>query len=232
MLGGERGLYWRLSGRNNLEYFAELYAVEPAVAARLIQQALEFVGLAARQDEKVQGYSRGMMQRLHVARLLITDTEVLFLDEPTAGMDPLGAKEMREAVKRLKSLGKTVFLTSHNMVDIDVLCDRVAVIDSGRIIALDTPAGLKSHASDLTSIEVELSGPLEAISGRIDRLPWEKSIASADGEDRVLLRVSAPHGTSDLQRLLRLLGDIPVKRIIFREPTLDDVYERLLGKQT
>jgi ABC-2 type transport system ATP-binding protein len=170
IFGGERGLYWRLSGIDNLRYFASLYHVDPEVARRRIPYLLELVGLAGRGREKVEGYSRGMKQRLHVARTLLHDPEVLFLDEPTIGLDPVGAREFRQVIRSLQEEGKTILLTTHYMFEADQLCRRVAVINQGRLVALDTPQGLKGVVQDLSVIELEMFGaPQEAID-RLRRL--------------------------------------------------------------
>ena len=155
IFGGERGLYWRLSGIDNLRYFASLYHVDPDVSKKRIPYLLDLVGLEGRGDEKVQGYSRGMKQRLHVARTLLHDPEILFLDEPTIGLDPVGAREFREVIRDLQSEKKTILLTTHYMFEADSLCDRVAVIDKGLIVALDTPSALKKHVRDLSVVEIE-----------------------------------------------------------------------------
>src|SRR5919204_1206596 len=108
VFGGDRGAYERLSGLDNLRYFSELYGVPPKVQKRRIPQLLEPVGLARRQRERVEGYSRGMRQRLHIARGLLHDPAVLFLDEPTIGVDPVGARELRATISGLREQGKTV----------------------------------------------------------------------------------------------------------------------------
>src|ERR671934_692932 len=144
VFGGERGAYDRLSGLDNLRYFAELYAVPPRTQKRRIPELLELVGLAGREREKVEGYSRGMRQRLHIARGLLHDPPVVFLDEPTIGVDPVGARELRATVAALAAAGKTVLLTTHYMFEADALCDRLAVIAKGRIVAEGTPADLKA----------------------------------------------------------------------------------------
>ncbi len=97
IFGGERGLYWRISGEDNLRYFASLYGVDPDVSKKRIPYLLEMVGLKGRGNERVGGYSRGMKQRLHVARTLLHDPDILFLDEPTIGLDPVGAREFRQS---------------------------------------------------------------------------------------------------------------------------------------
>src|SRR5689334_10037948 len=144
VFGGERGLYERLSGLDNLRYFAELYAVPPRNQKRRIAELLDLVGLTGREKERVEGYSRGMRQRLHIARGLLHDPPVVFLDEPTIGVDPVGARELRNTISSLTQAGKTVLLTTHYMFEADALCDRIAVIKDGRIVGEGTPDQLKT----------------------------------------------------------------------------------------
>jgi ABC-2 type transport system ATP-binding protein len=143
MLSGERSLYWKLTGRENLEYFAALYHVPPRQTRARIDGVLAAVGLADRADDYVERYSTGMRQRLALARALLPDPPLLILDEPTVGLDPQAARDLRERVRELRRQGRTVLLTTHYMEEADQLCDRVAIIDHGRIVALDTPANLK-----------------------------------------------------------------------------------------
>ena len=119
IFGGRRGLYWRLSGIDNLRYFASLYNVDPDETKKRIAYLLDMVGLTGRGDEKVQGYSRGMKQRLHVARTLLHNPDILFLDEPTLGLDPVGAREFRQVILDLQSQKKTILLTTHYMFEAD-----------------------------------------------------------------------------------------------------------------
>src|SRR5213075_2591542 len=155
VFGGERGVYERLSGYDNLRYFAELYGVPPRLQKRRIEELLELVGLKGREQERAEGYSRGMKQRLHVARGLLHDPEVVFLDEPTIGLDPVGAREVRATIGSLTAAGKTVLLTTHYMLEADALCDRIAVISQGEIVAEGTPAALKALVADGTVVEIE-----------------------------------------------------------------------------
>ncbi len=143
MLSGERSLYWKLTGRENLEYFAALYHVPPRETRRRIDEALASVTLVDRADDYVERYSTGMRQRLALARALLPDPPLVVLDEPTVGLDPQAARDLRERVRELGRQGRTVLLTTHYLEEADQLCDRVAIIDHGRIVALDTPAALK-----------------------------------------------------------------------------------------
>src|SRR5213078_4875025 len=128
VFGGDRGAYERLSGLDNLRYFSELYGVPPKVQKQRIPELLELVGLTGRDRERVEGYSRGMRQRLHIARGLLHDPPVIVLDEPTIGLDPVGAREIRATIAELAREGKTVLLTTHYMYEADALCDRISVI--------------------------------------------------------------------------------------------------------
>src|SRR4051794_12751608 len=158
VFGGDRGLYERLSALDNLRYFAELYGVPAREQRQRIGSLLEMVGLAGREKERVEGFSRGMRQRLHIARGLLHDPEVLFLDEPTIGIDPVGARELRATIAALREQGKTILLTTHYMFEADELCDRIAVIRDGLIVAEGTPAMLKQRVSAGHVVEVETFG--------------------------------------------------------------------------
>src|SRR5215218_537738 len=158
VFGGDRGLYERLSALDNLRYFAELYAVSGRAQRTRIDEVLELVGLKGREKERVEGYSRGMRQRLHIARGILHDPEVVFLDEPTIGVDPVGARELRATISDLIAAGKTVLLTTHYMFEADALCDRIAVIAKGEIVAEGTPQELKNRVSEGQVLEVEVYG--------------------------------------------------------------------------
>src|SRR5436309_13511364 len=154
VFGGDRGLYDRLSALDNLRYFADLYRVPVREKRARIAELLELVGLKGRERERVETYSRGMRQRLHIARGLLHDPEVLFLDEPTLGLDPVGARELRQTIARLQHAGKTILLTTHYMFEADELCHRIAVISSGSILATGTAADLKGRIADRTIVEI------------------------------------------------------------------------------
>jgi ABC-2 type transport system ATP-binding protein len=160
MLSGERSLYWKLTARENLEYFAALYHVPPKELTSRIDGALVAVKLADRADDYVERYSTGMRQRLALARALLPDPPLVILDEPTVGLDPQSARDLRDRVRELKRQGRTVLLTTHYMEEADQLCDRIAIIDHGEIVALDTPAALKRRirAEEVVSLEIGMAG--------------------------------------------------------------------------
>ena len=231
VFGGERGLYERLSAYDNLRYFAELYGVPARDQTRRINELLELVGLKGREKERVEGYSRGMRQRLHIARGLVHDPPVLFLDEPTIGLDPVGARELRSLVASLVTeQKKTVLLTTHYMFEADQLCDRVAVIAKGQIVAEGTPSHLKSHVADMTVVEIETFGVQEAVIERIRGLPGVTNVGIEEREQAQVLHVSSPSGLELTSELLRHLDGTSVGRVAAREPTLEDAYVALVGE--
>ncbi len=145
IFGGERGLYWRLSAYENLQYFGDIYKVSGKILKERIPKLIKLVNLEGREHEKVENFSKGMKQRLQIARGLINDPKILFLDEPTIGLDPIGAKDLRNIILKLKEEGKTTLLTTHYMQEADELCDRVAIINNGELIDIDTPIRLKTR---------------------------------------------------------------------------------------
>lgn len=154
-----QNLYERLSGRENLNFYARLYRVDKS----RVDEVLAQVGLANRSNDKVSTYSNGMKQRLLIGRALLHEPSVLFLDEPTRGLDPNIARDIRQIVAQLAQAGMTIFLTTHYMEEADQLSDRVAIIDQGRIVALDEPAQLKAEFSEndgttLEDVFVQLTG--------------------------------------------------------------------------
>jgi ABC-2 type transport system ATP-binding protein len=230
VFGGDRGLYDRLSALDNLRYFADLYRVPMREKKRRIAEMLELVGLEGRERERVETYSRGMRQRLHIARGLLHDPEILFLDEPTIGLDPVGAREVRETIAGLRDQGKTILLTTHYMYEADELCERLAVIVGGKFVAEGTPTELKARVVDRTVIEIETYGlPPETI----ERLRAVEGVASVGTETRdqaELLLVQSRVGAGLVQALLRELDGATVGKVIAREPTLEDAYVELVQK--
>lgn len=199
LVSQEQNLYERMSGRANLQFFAGLYGAP----SKRVDELLDAVGLAGVANRKVKTYSGGMKQRLLIARALVNRPQVLFLDEPTAGLDPVSAKEVRTLIRNLSDTGTTVFLTTHYMEEADELSDRVAFLAQGRIVASDTPRELKLRYGQRTA-RVLLS----------DRS--EESIALGDA--------------SDAARMERWMREGRVLTVHSQEGTLEDVFIALAGR--
>ncbi len=229
VFGGDRGLYWRLSGLDNLRYFADLYQIPPDVSRRRIGELLELLDLKGREHDRVEGYSRGMKQRLHLARGLLNDPEVLFLDEPTIGLDPVGARELRALARGLANEGKTIFLTTHYMLEADEICDRIAVINKGEIVAEGTPSSIKTAVQDQGVVEFESDGMAAA---KIEMLRRLETVARVIVEERDLAQVVTIHCSRPAEVAAGLsvaLDGQHVRKLTVREPTLEDAYVLLVS---
>jgi ABC-2 type transport system ATP-binding protein len=222
VFGGERGLYWRLTGRQNLEYWGALYKLSRSEIRERTDVLLERVGITDRADERVETYSRGMKQRLHLARGLIGDAKVLFLDEPTTGMDPLAAREFRALIGELRGEGRTILLATHDMAEAEALCDRVTLIDRGAILATESPRTLGRVISRFQRIDVEGAG--DDVIGQIAALAGVASVAPADVGIRI--EVAEEGVTADV---LKLLVDSGVTSVRTSMPSLEEVYVQLIG---
>jgi len=226
VLGGDRGLYRRLSARHNLEYWAALYHVHPEESKRRIPELLERVGLTEQADRRVDTFSRGMKQRLHLARGLIADASVLLLDEPTIGMDPVAAREFRELIKELRRAGKSILLTTHDMEEAEAVCDSVALIDKGRLLAIETPERLARLVAtieriDFTSRDDSLLGRVRALEGIV-----AVSTLQAEREYRIELAHEAA-----LPHVLGFLVGAGVTSIRTSRPSLAEVYLHVIGNR-
>ena len=169
-----------------------------------------------------------MRQRLHIARGILHDPEVVFLDEPTIGVDPVGARALRLLIAGIVEAGKTVLLTTHYMFEADSLCDRIAVIARGRIVAEGTPAELKEHVVGGTVVEVEVFG-VEDASVRLRALPGVTSVSLEDRDQAQLLTIQSPRGLELLAGAPRNhLDGARIGRVAAREPTLEDAYVALV----
>jgi ABC-2 type transport system ATP-binding protein len=224
VFGGERGLYTRLTGRQNLEYWGALYKLPAADVKQRTRALLDRVGLVERADQRVEEYSRGMKQRLHLARGLIGDAKVLFLDEPTTGMDPLAAREFRRLVAELRSEGRTILLTTHDMVEAETVCDRVTLIDRGKVIATETPRTLGTLISRFQRVDVE--GADDGLLRRLEQVPGVSSVTRVDGGARI--EVQEEGATAEVLRRLVESGVTSVKTSL---PSLEEVYVQLIGER-
>lgn len=196
--------YQKLTGAENLRFFASLYDVP----TRDPMELLDAVGLREHADTRVGKYSKGMQMRLTFARALINDPELLFLDEPTSGLDPVNARNVRSMVLDLQARGRTVFLTTHDMATADELCDRVAFVVDGRIVALDAPSELKI-----------------ARSRRRVRVEYRNSQGGLDSAEFPM------EGLADDLEFHAILRRRHVETIHSREASLDDVFVEVTGRQ-
>ncbi|MCH9641258.1 MAG: ABC transporter ATP-binding protein [Actinomycetia bacterium] len=195
--------YLKLTGAENLRFFASLYEGSTLDPAHL----LDAVGLADAAATRVGKYSKGMQMRLTFARALINDPELLFLDEPTSGLDPVNARTVKDMILDLKERGRTIFLTTHDMATADELCDRVAFVVDGRIVALDKPAELKI-ARGQRLVRVQYRGP----QGNLQTADFRMDGLAQDREFQAVLR------------------DCHLETIHSKEATLDDVFVDVTGR--
>ncbi|MEJ8541985.1 ABC transporter ATP-binding protein [Methanothermobacter wolfeii] len=213
----EPNLYERFRARDLLRYFGELYGVRGDVLEERIWELLDLVGMSERAYDPINTFSKGMRQRIGIARALIHDPPVIILDEPTMGLDPATAYSIREFVRKLKG-SKTILLCTHYMEEAEYLCDRVAIINQGRILDIGTPSELKSKIKGNTVLEVVLADPSAADISMIEGIDGVKSV-ELDGNT---LRVSLECGDVT-GRVLHGIGD-NIRSVNTRETTLNDVF--------
>ena len=228
ILGGERGLYGRITGEQNMHFFAALNHINPGDARRRTRQLLERVGLAENAGMAVENYSRGMKQRLHIARGLLTDPPVLFMDEPTIGIDPVGAQELRNYVPELASEGKTILLTTHYMAEADMLCDTIAIIDRGELAAVGTPGEIKRRFSQIGIIELTVNRPREELVSEISALEAVERVESIAEGPFQKLTVSIRFGEDLRDRIVEIVGSENVESLVSRDPTLEEAYINII----
>jgi ABC-2 type transport system ATP-binding protein len=210
-----------LSGEQNLRFHAELYGVPRAVTGDRIRQVLEMVGLWDRRADLVQTYSGGMKRRLEIARGLLHSPRVLFLDEPTVGLDPQTRASIWDYIRQLKDAEEiTIFMTTHYMDEAE-FCDRIAIMDSGRIVALDTPEALKAGVGK-DRVRIQTADDEAAIAALRERFDLEAGMS----EGAVAFSVAS--GEAFVPRLFAELG-VPIRSVSVSRPSLDDVFMSFTG---
>jgi ABC-2 type transport system ATP-binding protein len=229
--GGERGVYYRITGRENLRFFADLYRVPIGERDAMVDRLLDLVGLTDAADVRVEDYSRGMKQRLHIARGLVNDPEILFLDEPTIGLDPEIARDIRNLVKRMSREGRTILLTTHDMREADILCDRIGLLSHGRLVALGTPDQLKGMVKRRSILEAEVRGTVPASTVEaIKATSGVLEVCVIPNSTRTLVRVQVQRGGPSIGEMTTLLSDLDLEKVSSEEPTLEDAYISLVSK--
>ena len=235
VLAGDRSIYWKLTGRENLEYFAALYGMSPKQACERADKILKDLQMDDKADVLVEKYSTGMKQKVALGKALIPDAPVILLDEPTLGLDPQSALNLREIIIGLKKSGKTILLTTHYMEEADYLCDRIAIVDGGKIIALDTSAKLKESINTVKLIDIQVSNMKDEMIQKLKELSGvQKVINCYKPEDRQY-EISIHHTCGDeiVQAIISILTIFSVKiiNIKVKEPSLEDVFINMTGKE-
>ncbi|HVL25211.1 MAG TPA: ABC transporter ATP-binding protein [Thermomicrobiales bacterium] len=237
LFGGDKGLYNQLTAWENLRYFGRLYGMSDALIAQRAEELLERVRLADRAGERVESYSRGMKQRLHIAKTLIHDPRIVILDEPTIGLDPGAAIGVRELIADLVP-DHTVLLTTHDMHEADILCRELAIIDRGLIVAEGTPAALKAATALERRVALTLGTDVDGLLGRVrPHLERQETILHTthrlDAAGQAVLELVCTDTTTALDETLALLREhgASVRAIDIREPSLEDAFLRATGRE-
>jgi len=234
LLAGERSIYWKLTGRENLEYFAALYHIPATVARQRVEELIERMELKDRANELVEKYSTGMRQRVAIAKTLLARPPILLLDEPTLGLDPQAARRLRELIAELKQEGHTILLTTHYMEEADQLSDRIGIIDTGRIIALDTPEGLKQRIEQKEVIRLEVAGWHEEIADKLKSIAGIENLISRQQAEADVWEVNmqAHNSRAALPRIVEHISGNGTRLVNMNivKPSLEDVFIHLTGK--
>jgi ABC-2 type transport system ATP-binding protein len=222
-------LYDELSAVDNLLFMAQLYGVPRHLRRARAEELLRTFGLYERKDSSFGAFSRGMKRALTVASALIQSPELLFLDEPTLGLDVVAARSLRTLISNLRYQGTTIFLTTHYLEEADLLCTRIAILVKGRIVEIATPKRLKAKAEEGLVTEVSFKGVVsqEAVAGLSERLPELKIVAVNDNK----VRIYGGHPTNLLEVVLQFAKDrnIEIDTVNSLKPTLEDAFIKITG---
>lgn len=216
-----------LTAYENMDFHGRLYKVPIEIRKNKILELLKLVELDDRKDSLVKTFSGGMKRRLEIARGLLHEPKVLFLDEPTIGLDPQTRNKLWNYIKKLnKEKGLTIILTTHYMDEADRLSDRVAIIDHGKVVELDTPQNLKNKiGGDVIKIQTEEK---EKLCNLLKKFKWFSEVKSEDG----ILTIKVPNSEKDLIEIVKIAGKnkIQIDNLIINKPTLEDVFLHFTGK--
>ncbi len=231
MLMGERGLYWKLTARENLEYFGALYHLPPPERRRRAQQILTLLELDDIADRTVETYSSGQKMKLAFGKALVNDAPLLVLDEPTNTLDVPSASELRAIVRDLNAAGKTVIYTTHIMSEAETLCDRVAIIDHGELLALGTVAELKASLQREQVTRVEGVVPNQALTA-VQGLPAVRTATRTAQDGGDLLTIVTANQRDYLPEIINALtgSGAVIRKISPEEVTLEDVFITKTGR--
>ena len=225
----ETTLYEDLNAIENLMFYAGLYGVSRREARKKALELLDFVDLKKEAKKLVAKYSGGMKRKLNLACALIHDPDILLLDEPTVGFDPASRHEVWDKINELKKAGKTIVLTTHYMDEADRLSDRVAIMNEGEIIAIDTPENLKKTVGELSIIEVEFYEKVSGVEDKLAEYSENRKVLSKEKSVRVYVK----NANAMLPRIVEecIKFGARISRVDVSEPTLEDVFLKLTGKR-
>jgi ABC-2 type transport system ATP-binding protein len=218
-----------LTCAENIGIHARLFGITGAARRKRTQELLEAVGLADRANALASTLSGGMRRRLEIARGLVHNPQILFLDEPTTGLDPVSRISVWEMITHLRAQeGRTLFLTTHYMDEADRLCDRLAIVDKGKVVAMDTPVALKSSVPGASRIEIQFAPDLPNGSADLERLPAVNSVRALGSGT---YRVSSDRGPASAQELIELARELKLelKALSVQSTSLDDVFLHYTG---
>ncbi|MDD1763500.1 MAG: ABC transporter ATP-binding protein [Methanobacteriaceae archaeon] len=221
----EPNLYERFKARDLLRYFSELYGVPKADINPRIDELLELVGMTHRADDRINTFSKGLRQRIGIARALVHDPRVIIFDEPTMGLDPATSQTIRNFINQLKG-DKTIILCTHYMDEADQLCDRVVLLDQGRIRDMGTTHHLKSKVHGDLILEIRVKNPLKSDGEAISAMSSVETLEIVD--DHYLISLNS---RKEISRIIDVLGSRALA-INTKEPTMEDVFIRTLGKRS
>lgn len=231
--GGEASGYGLLTVKENLWMFSQFYGIPSKEANKRIEELLEIVGLSDRMNTKSSDLSTGLRQKMNIVRGFMTDPEVLFLDEPTLGLDVGASREVRQFIRRWidENPNRTLLLTTHYMVEADELCDRVAIINQGRVLACDTPANLKRSLKRDAIYSMEVSPLPDNVINDFEMLTGVRSLTHIprDGYSVLELILDEDDALGSVVNTMTS-SDIHILNLQKREPTLEDVFVELVGR--
>ncbi|WP_274366066.1 ABC transporter ATP-binding protein [Paenibacillus thermotolerans] len=224
----EIALYPTISARENLYFWGRMYGLSRGEAKKRAEEVLEIVGLKDRAKEKIENYSGGMKRRINIGAALMHKPELLIMDEPTVGIDPQSRNHILETVKKLNQEGMTVIYTSHYMEEVEYLCERIAIVDQGEVIASGTKTELCNRLVGATSIQMKVNNPSQAMIDQLGTIPKVRGV-KADGEQITIYAADARQTLGDAVALVIQSG-LQVLSVDVQEPNLESVFLQLTGR--
>ncbi len=222
-------LYWDLTAEENIRFFCSLYGYKGEDLRRRTDKVLEFVGLTDVKDKRASSYSGGMKRRLNIACAIAHSPKLIIMDEPTVGIDPQSRNHVLESVKKLRDDGATIIYTSHYMQEVDDICDRIAIIDKGKIIAEGTSSELKSLITNNKTYYVSLNKKVDGLEDKLMEISGIQNVTFEDNR----YRIETLKSTSFISKIVSLISDmgIDIINISNEEITLEHVFLALTGKK-